>query len=688
MDFIASHSIKVYDHGYCSQTRSPPPPISTIEDGVEYIENILRNKTLCWHDVENINAAYRKIDLLEKTVVSMPARNSNTIISQIIEKIQKIVSKTPVAADDLISLYHLQNFSDQELHISEIFNSINLSNKSLEETKTIATNLPCCNSKMGFDNDTTVLLGANPSPEVSIILNRKRERLQNFEQLKQQIEEQKKALNRRNHLSYLDDLLDSGYIHLYEHLSKTQKLKNEDQWNSIVEQIPFSLLSHIILETREAIIEKVQNSIPLHRNRILFLLGGTRAGKSTTLCFLRGDKMVLNDDYYESKTKNKLIGHEEAESCTFLPNIEVLSDWVIVDFPGFDDTNGPLISLGMELALKHLIQKYHPTILVLESITNDNNGLEALKNLGKRLSRILKNKEKCILGITKYSKNPDFIKIKHIEEQHEQKRLDKTKEEERALHNSIKDLSELNISIVDPESKAVIEAQIKKKKQQLEELEQQKKLKLDPSLRETTAEKSLWQQIKNKEMKLCKASGLQNIISFYDLEDANRLASYFATLNEKQAPHYLQFPASLHSEDVAMLERRFNQQLKEEINIAKDGYFAQFKDPKTFMESVLDSSLINTLTFQSHPEIGQFLHLPEMDPDIVRGYDEDIIASCITKYIDYVVHQFKDPVIERGIKDFESKGFENNVIALKVKLKSLQQNIITQVTGTLPGKKQ
>ena len=42
----------------------------------------------------------------------------------------------------------------------------------------------------------------------------------------------------------------------------------------------------------------------------------------------------------------------------------------IVDFPGFNDSRGELVSLGMELALKSLIKKYTPKILLLESITN------------------------------------------------------------------------------------------------------------------------------------------------------------------------------------------------------------------------------------------------------------------------------------------------------------------------------
>ena len=68
--------------------------------------------------------------------------------------------------------------------------------------------------------------------------------------------------------------------------------------------------------------------------------------------------------------KVDLLGMRSTSS-TFLPNGEVVNDFVFVDFPGFDDTNGQLISLGMEFALKSLIKKFEPKILVLEAITNN-----------------------------------------------------------------------------------------------------------------------------------------------------------------------------------------------------------------------------------------------------------------------------------------------------------------------------
>ena len=81
-----------------------------------------------------------------------------------------------------------------------------------------------------------------------------------------------------------------------------------------IEKMTFSQLSHVVLEVREAIIQKVENfQFLFGSDNIVFLLGPTRAGKSTAMCFLRGDKMILKpapENCYESQSdKGRLIGH-------------------------------------------------------------------------------------------------------------------------------------------------------------------------------------------------------------------------------------------------------------------------------------------------------------------------------------------------------------------------------------------
>uniref|UniRef100_UPI000B0D5095 hypothetical protein n=1 Tax=Candidatus Protochlamydia sp. W-9 TaxID=1785087 RepID=UPI000B0D5095 len=296
----------------------------------EAIEKILAKELLCRHDVEEINQIYQSVDLLERQIEEIPARNSHHALQKIIEKVKKIVSNQAISTQDLISLYHLQHFSDSELQIEQEFKSVQR-NFSSDYFQAIAEELPYCFSTDQFDEDVECLIGPNRTEKVNKILQVKKKKLQDYEQLKKVIAQRKSDLEelRKNdplsYPAYLDELLDNGYIHLYDHLLQVRALPSRNERRSEIEKISFSLLSHIVLETREAIIQKVVNSIPADRSRILFLLGPSGAGKSTTLCFLRGDQMILKDFHYESQSdRQQIIGLSGAASCTFLPTIEIV----------------------------------------------------------------------------------------------------------------------------------------------------------------------------------------------------------------------------------------------------------------------------------------------------------------------------------------------------------------------------
>lgn len=418
MGSVTLRTIKAHTDGYCSQARIALPPIRTIEEGVRVIEKILRKKILCRHDVQDLNKAYGTIDLLERKAIIIPKEcNSQTALEKIIERIKTFIAVN--TAEGLISLYHLRSFSYEELPVNQCFNNqlrhpLSLFyGKKLDREMEIASSLPCCHSEAQFDQDVATLIGPNRSPEVTKVLNQKRAKLQQHERTKQAIRERKLDLNSRKerdsqkYLGYFDELLSCGYIYLYDHLIRMKDLPTHHEQRASIKQMSFSNLAHVILEVREAIIQKVENSIPVDRKNVLFLVGNTRSGKSTAFCFLRGDQMVLKGDHYESLSdKSGLIGHNEADSCTFLPNTEVTDNWVIVDFPGF--SNNQPISLGIELALKALVKKYQPKIIVLEAITSTDGRFADAARLGRRLSRLLANKENCVLGITKYSIKGSF----------------------------------------------------------------------------------------------------------------------------------------------------------------------------------------------------------------------------------------------------------------------------------------
>ncbi len=406
MEPITQYSMPIQQDCCSRKRRRSWMPFSNIEEGVKIIQKILMRDLLCLHDVDQLDKTYQQICLLERQVEHIPTCNTQHVLDSIKERVisyLKDFGKDPVKdAKSLISLYYLKNFSYKNLPIENEFNKVFGKSKSDSEIMTYtALYLPTCGSKARLDEDIKFLINSYSSDEVTKILNQKKETIQIIQAEKLELEHWRKN-NPIDFPEYFDELLEGTYFHLYDHIIEMRKWSTPHDRQAAIEKKSFSLLSHVVIETKQAIIRKIENSIPNNCPHILFLLGGSGAGKSTTFCFLRGDEMVLKGFDYESKRdKNSLIGHEQATSCTFLPTVELINDWLIVDFPGFDDSNGFFISLGMECALKALIRKHQPKVLIIESITNTEGRFAAAAQLGSRLKRLLDKKEECVLGITK-----------------------------------------------------------------------------------------------------------------------------------------------------------------------------------------------------------------------------------------------------------------------------------------------
>ena len=114
----------VHLRSYCSETRTALPSIRTIEEGIRIIEEILSNNVLCRHDVEDINQTYREIDLLERRIDHIVEHTSQHALQKIIDRAKKIAQDKKITPADLISLYHLRNFSDKDLPITDYFKGL------------------------------------------------------------------------------------------------------------------------------------------------------------------------------------------------------------------------------------------------------------------------------------------------------------------------------------------------------------------------------------------------------------------------------------------------------------------------------------------------------------------------------------------------------------------------------------
>jgi energy-coupling factor transporter ATP-binding protein EcfA2 len=500
---------------------------------------------------------------------------------------------------------------------------------------------------------------AEEPPKVQEIPSPAPETLETIIARKQQELESLKQKSPADYPPYLTELLNHGHIHLYDHFLQMRALSTPAERRSEIDKTSFSSLSHIVLQAREAIIQKVQNSIPVDKKNILFLLGSTGAGKSTTLCFLRGDKLILKHFQYESQMdQNQLIGHAPIHSCTFLPTIEVVNDLVIVDFPGFSDSHGQLICLGMEYALKALVSRYSPKVLVVEAIINTAGRFASAASLGQRLSRLFENKQECFLGLTKYSQDYHFGQIRRIEADQNNERSNPSLEEN-DLAVQIELLSRLNMPDQQPRIQGL--------QQQLSQLQQEREQKQHLPLPDTELKMKSRARLQEIENMLLGAIGLKKLIRFDDLENREHLTSCQGALSgAKDGAIRVNAQHKLDPDEEILLRHRFKNDLMQKIGVQKDCNFEmnEFEDVK---KRILESSLINTIFSQTNPEIGQLLHLPETDPCLVKRYDKEVIDSCIEKYTKSVIKEIKILPITNGFKD-KIDLFNQNVKKLQVYL--------------------
>lgn len=486
------------------------------------------------------------------------------------------------------------------------------------------------------------------------------------------IESRKAALekNRTYHPDkyppYLDQLLEKGYIHLYDHLLDMRKLPTRNERENKIKTLTFSETSHIILETQKAVMNQVTSTIPPTEKNILFLLGQTGAGKSTTLCFLRGDEMELdiNGKYRSKNPQDDLIGHG-SKSCTFLPTVATLSDLAILDFPGFSDTNGSLIALGMECALKSLIGKYQPKILVLEAITNTEGRYASAAKLGTELKRLIGATENCVLGITKYSKDLNFIQLKSIEDA-QKKQLTAPSPEEVTFETQIQALIQLNMPALQP--------QIEDLQKQLDAVKEKKPEGSFIELPDTQEKKDHRSELAAKEKELLAQMGLQKHLPLTGLENFQEKIHCLNYLSSLTHGTSWTIQHLLNADQEKLLKDIFENDLMPKIDALEN---FDVGDINTFGKAVMESSLIKVILSPSHPEIGDFLHLPGIDPKLRDYFDQKVVETCIRKIVDTVIKTIDVSAIKKVIKECGEKASPGK----KETLESKQQDVRDYILG-------
>ncbi|MGR3912448.1 MAG: hypothetical protein QRY71_03975, partial [Candidatus Rhabdochlamydia sp.] len=668
---------------YCSQNGNSLPSFHTLEAGIKFIEDILQKKTLCCHDVTYLNEAYQTVRQLENKSESTSNPNSSALLHNLVQRVEAIKS-SQISAEEIITAYHLQQWKISPL--SEVNTSFCAPmNLTLEKMQEIATYLPFCKSQEQFEKDAQALLGTSYSSEIAALLQSKKdqfcevqrkERLTSLQQLREQ--------NAPLYPSYLEEILQEGLFNLYDHLIAMKALSTKVERSAAIENLSFSSFSKIILEFRKAVFSKIDKIIPQGSSNTVFLLGNTGSGKSTTLCYLRGDEMTFQDGAYQSSTdEGNLIGNDTETSCTLFPNTTVKDDLVLVDFPGFADTHGEVISLAIELTLRSLTRKYSPQIVLVTSITDTEARFTHLHLLGKRLERVLGTLDHCILGLTKYSKDIDFINIQAIEKRQKEELLSPSEEEKNLIQQ---------IQALEPFAGAVpaIQDQVNILKEKLSKLQELRPASSEKALPDTKEKSRHSENLIQKEEAFKKHSGIKNVISLKDLTNQEQLKEIIQTLQVQTKTESTRISNTLDAADERLLETLFTNNLKKVIEEKQN--FSTFsltsisknisKEIEAFGQRILETSLINTLLEKSHPEIGEFLHLESMDPVIVRQYDKKVITDCINGYINEVISCLL--IAEEIIKELKTKYLTLKSQEAEREWASLRSYILTLSKGIPP----
>ncbi len=643
---------------FCRASRMTIAPLSLINVGIGIINEILMRELLCRHDVEYINKLYT---VMEK----MSDFDRKKVLQDLAPRIRQL-SKDD-SSKGKISFYYLQILGHNDLRsVSEEQNFSKVSS-NLEE---IASLLPICSNEEEFEKDIATLIGIGSADRLKI-LSYKREQVKQLQEKKRVISSKKVELEALKRTApykipdYMSELLENGHIQLFDHLVEMMKLPERNSRKLAIGNLTFSQISHIVLQTRDAIIQKVESYIQNHNKQVLFLLGPSGSGKSTTLCALRGDVMKFEKGHYVSENDFKdLIGYDGSFSCTFLPTVVDVQGkgCFIVDFAGFEDTNGPLVSLGMECALKELVEKHNPSILVLEPITDTEGRFAHVARLAHMLGRLFNDTTKCILGITKYSNDPDYTHIQILERTEREKLLAPT-QEEKDLMTEIKCLKKYELDFAE-------------KEKELADL-QSRQPKKEPLIIDTHDIRKHKENLIYKEVQLIQNSGMKKVVRLQNLEDPQQAAQIFNEIMMLSEPVSVCENHQLDPEDRELLNKIFTKTLFAEIE--KDDYSNE--DFYAFERSVLEYSLTKTLKARSNPEIGRFLHLPQLDPMIVRHYDQEIVDRCITKYMNFVIKTIHISLIDKLCNENSEIGSKQKKEELQNKIAELKNYVMQTLTG-------
>lgn len=407
--------------------------------------------------------------------------------------------------------------------------------------------------------------------------------------------------------------------------------------------------------------------------------------------------MVSKKAQYESQSdEDNLIGRPGEPSCTFLPNSTQVGKFIIIDFPGFEDTNGSLVSIGMQLALQALVEKHNPRILALSALTSKDSNFGAASRLGRLLNRLLSNSAReahrkamkksqkkgepipaltLIPGITQYLGDGRYHTIKTMEKHEEQykKKIKDLEQKEKVLLDTrnqlFTDLNNLKL----PEERNNKKCALEENEKILESVQAEK----EQLLLEIEEKEGCMADLKIDEKRLLAELQLseQNLIRFDDLQSPGRLTACLQLLSrffDDEAYCITAGKSWNFDESQESLAKQFKEKLLAEVETVA-GYYTDFN---TFKTDVLEFGFFGALFSKSHPEISQFLNVPEIDSSIAKDYENTIMKNYTDKLIRHAIADIDLELVRTILEEMTAVASAGQRDALQEEILQLQYYVM------------
>ena len=187
--------------------------------------------------------------------------------------------------------------------------------------------------------------------------------------------------------------------------------------------LPLNQLCQIYLAVYDIVVEHVENFISSHSNfeKIAFFVGTTGFGTTSTVLAL------IQSNQSNQSINNELVGKSSITTQTSIPNCFYEDGIILIDFPGFQPTQGKMMWLAFEASLKFLFDKYskYSILIIVSAISAQESRFRPADDLYDHLQRLFSKNftKKSIMAFTNYSNLITYIDAKRNANDHEKAQL-------------------------------------------------------------------------------------------------------------------------------------------------------------------------------------------------------------------------------------------------------------------------